>query len=129
MDVGIIFIVFMVARYVYTGYIKEKFADGKWCPYKFVATLVGLQVFHDILFYYGIINQVPRGHNSVIDTFKDYAVKGPIVIAGDSVMMIASAGIAMLLKSQPAHLVASVGALFAYAVPYILYTKNQYSVK
>jgi hypothetical protein len=129
MDVGIIFIVFMLARYVYTGYVKEKFADGKWCPYKFVATLVGLQVFHDLLFYYGVINQLPRGHNSVIDTFKDYSVKGPVVIAGDSVMMIASAGIAMLLKSQPTHIVASVGSLFAYVVPYILYTKNVYSVK
>ena len=129
MDVGIIFVGFLVARYIYTSYVKEKFADGKWCPYKFVATLVGVQVVHDLLFYYGIINQVPRGHNSVIDTFKDYSVAGPKIIAGDAVMMVASAGIAMLLKSQPAHIVASVASLFAYAVPYILYTKNQYSVK
>jgi hypothetical protein len=129
MDVGIIFVGFLVARYLYTGYIKEKFADGKWCPYKFVATLVGIQVFHDVLFYYGIINQIPRGHNSVIDIFKDYSVGGPKIIAGDAVMMVASAGISMLLKSQPTHIVASVGSLFAYAVPYILYTKNVYSVK
>jgi len=129
MDVGIIFVGFLVARYIYTGYIKEKFADGKWCPYKFVGTLVGVQVVHDLLFYYGIINQVPRGHNSVIDTFKDYSSGGPKIIAGDAVMMVASAGIAMLLKSQPAHIVASVGSLFAYAIPYILYTKNVYSVK
>jgi hypothetical protein len=129
MDVGIIFVGFLVARYIYTGYIKEKFADGKWCPYKFVGTLVGVQVVHDLLFYYGIINQVPRGHNSVIDTFKDYSSGGPKIIGGDALMMIASAGIAMLLKSQPTHIVASVGSLFAYAIPYILYTKNVYSVK
>ena len=129
MDVGIIFVGFLLARYLYTGYIKDKFADGKWCPYKFVATLVGVQVFHDVLFYYGIINQIPRGHNSVIDIFKDYSSGGPKIIAGDAVMMVASAGIAMLLKSQPSHIVASVGSLFAYAMPYILYTKNVYSVK
>jgi len=35
----------------------------------------------------------------------------------------------MLLKSQPTHIVASIGVLFTYIVPYILYTKNQYSVK
>lgn len=128
-DVGIIVVGFLIARYLYTGYIKEKFADGKWCPYKFVASLVGIQVIHDLLFYYGVINQVPRGHNSVIDIFKDYSVAGPKIIAGDAAMMVASAGIAMLLKSQPTHLVASVGVLFTYIVPYILYTKNQYSVK
>jgi len=129
MDVGIIFVGFLVARYLYTGYVKEKFADGKWCPYKFVATLVGVQVVHDLLFYYGIVNPIPRGHNSVIDIFKDYAVAGPKIVGGDAVMMVASAGIAMLLKSQPLHLVASVGSLIVYAAPYILYTKNQYSVK
>lgn len=128
-DVGIIVIGFIIARYIYTGYIKEKFADGKWCPYKFVASLVGVQLLHDILFYYGVINQVPRGHNSMIDVFKDYSVSGPKILAADAAMMVASAGIAMLLKAQPMHIVASVGTLVTYVVPYILYTKNQFSVK
>jgi len=128
-DVGIIVIGFLIARYIYTGYVKDKFADGKWCPYKFVATLVGVQLVHDLLFYYGIINQLPRGHNSMIDVFKDYSAAGPKILAGDAVMMIASAGISMLLKSQPAHIVASVAALATYTVPYILYTKNAYSVR
>ena len=94
---------------------------------KFVGTLVGVQVIHDLLFYFGIISQIPRGHNAMIDVFKDYSAAGPKILAGDAVMMIVSAGIAMLLKAQPTHLVASVGALTTYAVPYILYTKNQYS--
>jgi hypothetical protein len=128
-DVGIIVIGFIIARYVYTGYIKEKFAGGKWCPYKFVGTLVGVQLVHDLLFYYGVINQVPRGHNSMIDVFKDYSTGGPKILAGDAAMMVASAGIAMLLKAQPMHIVASTAALVTYTLPYILYTKNQYSVK
>jgi len=128
-DVGIIVIGFIIARYVYTGYIKEKFADGKWCPYKFVGTLVGVQLVHDLLFYYGIIKQLPRGHNSMIDVFKDYSSGGPKILAADAAMMIASAGIAMLLKAQPMHIVASTATLVTYTLPYILYTKNQYSVK
>jgi hypothetical protein len=124
-DVFIIFIGFIIARYIYTSYIKVKFADGKWCPYKFVGTVVGVQLIHDILFYYGIVNQLPRGHNAMIDMFKDYSAGGPKILAGDAAMMIGSAGIAMLLKSQPTHIVASIGALVTYIVPYILYTKAQ----
>jgi hypothetical protein len=128
-DILIIVIGFIIARYVYTEYIKKNYADGKWSPYKFVGTLVGVQLIHDLLFYYGVITQLPRGHNSMIDIFKDYSAAGPIVIGGNAVLMTVSAGIAMLLKSQPAHIVASVGILTTYALPYILYTKNQFSVK
>lgn len=126
-DVLILFLGFIVARFVYTKFVKNQYANGKWCPMKFVGTLVGVQVLHDLLFYFGVINQVPRGHNAMIDVFKDYSAAGPKILAGDAVMMIASAGIAMLLKAQPSHLVASIGALTTYALPYILYTKNQYS--
>ena len=127
-NVACIVLGFIVSRYIYTEYIKKQYAQGKWNPLKFVGTLVGVQVVHDLLFYYGIINQVPRGHNTIMDTLKDYAVGGPKIIAGNSVMMILSAGIAMLLKSQPAHILASIGTLSFYTLPYILYTKNEYSI-
>jgi hypothetical protein len=128
-DVMIIVIGFIIARYVYTGYVKEKFADGKWSPLWFTGTVVGTQLIHDLLFYYGVITQVPRGQNMMMDVFKDYAASGGAkILFGDALMMIGSAGLAMALKTQPAHLVASFGALTAYALPYILYTKNQYSV-
>ena len=128
-DVLIIVLGFMVSRYVYTEYIRKQYAEGKWNPLKFIGTLVGVQVIHDLLFYFGIINQLPRGQNSMIDTFKDYAAAGPKILAGDAIMIVLSAGIAMLLKKQPDHLVTFLGALTTYALPYILNTKNQYSVK
>jgi hypothetical protein len=126
-DIGIVIIGFMLTRYVYSEYIKQKYAKGKWDVVKFLGTLVGITAIHDLLFYYGIINQVPRGHNSIIDTFKDYSAAGPKIIAGDSIIMVLSAGIAMLLKSQPSHILASIGTLAVYTIPYILQTKNQYS--
>jgi len=126
-DVSIIIIGFMLTRYVYSEYIKQKYAKGKWDVVKFLGTLVGITAIHDLLFYYGIINQVPSGHNSIIDTFKDYSAAGPKIIAGDSIIMVLSAGIAMLLKSQPSHILASIGTLAVYIIPYILQTKNQYS--
>jgi hypothetical protein len=42
--------------------------------------------------------------------------------------MIASAGLAIVFKTQPAHIVASIGALTSYLLPYFLYIRNQYSV-
>lgn len=127
-DVMIIVVGFLMARYLYTLWVRRKFANGQWSPLKFTGTLVGVQLLHDLLFYFGVIQQIPRGHNVMMDVFKDYALSGGAkILAGDAAMMIGSAGIAMLLKGQPLHIVASIGSLLVYAVPYILYTKNQFS--
>jgi hypothetical protein len=128
-DVGIIFIGFLIARYIYTGYIKEKFAEGKWSPLWFTGTLVGTQLVHDLAFYFGIIKQIPRGHNVMMDVFKDYAESGGAkILFGDALMCIASVAGAVILKQQPMHAVAAFGSLVAYALPYILYTRNEFSV-
>jgi hypothetical protein len=122
-DVLIIVIGFVIARYIYTLWVKNKFAEGKWSPAYFTGTLVLTQLLHDILFYYGVITQVPRGHNTMIDVFKDYSSGGPKILAGDAAMMVGSSVIAIALKGMSPHLVASFGLLVAYALPYILYTK------
>jgi hypothetical protein len=128
-DVGIIFIGFLLARYLYTGYLKDKFAEGKWSPMIFTGGLLGIQLLHDLAFYFGVIKQVPRGHNAMMDIFKDYAESGGAkILFGDALMCIASVAGSVILKQQPMHLVAAFGSLVAYALPYILYTKNEFSV-
>jgi hypothetical protein len=128
-DVLIIVIGFLITRYLYTGYIKEKFADGKWNPLIFTGSLVGVQLIHDLAFYYGVITQVPRGANTMMDVFKDYAASGGgKILFGDALMMIASSGLAITFKTMPAHILAVVGSLVTYAMPYFLYTRNQFSV-
>jgi hypothetical protein len=128
-DVLIIVLGFVIARYVYTLYVKPKYGEGKWSPLMFTGVAVGTQLIHDLGFYYGIIQQVPRGQNMMIDVFKDYAASGGAkILFGDALLMIASSAVAMILKSQPMHIVSAVGLLTSYALPYILYTKNQYSV-
>jgi len=122
-DVLIIVIGFAIARYIYTLWVKNKFAEGKWSPAYFTGTLVGTQLIHDLLFYYGVITQVPRGHNTMMDVFKDYASAGPKILVGDAAMMVGSSVIAIALKGLSPHLVASFGLVVAYALPYILYTK------
>lgn len=128
-DVLIIVLGFVIARYVYTLYVKPKYGEGKWSPLMFTGVAVAIQLIHDLGFYYGIIQQVPRGQNMMIDVFKDYATTGGAkILFGDALLMIASSAVAMILKSQPMHIVSGVGLLTSYALPYILYTKNQYSV-
>lgn len=127
-DVLIIFIGFLIARYVWTGYAKEKFADGKWSPLKFTGLTVLVQLVHDVLFYFGVITQVPRGSNAMIDVFKDYAASGGAkILFGDALMMVGSSVLAIGLKSQPWHIVASFASVVGYALPYLLYVRNQYS--
>lgn len=123
-DVMIIVIGFLIARYVYTGYVKNKFAEGKWSPLWFTGTIVLTQLIHDLGFYYGVITQVPRGHNAMMDVFKDYAASGGgKILVGDALMVIVSVALSMFLKPLAPHIVAAFGSLVFYALPYILYTK------
>ncbi len=125
-DVLIIVIGFAIARYVYTIWVKDKFAKGKWSPAWFTGTLVGTQLLHDLAFYFGIITQIPRGHNTMMDVFKDYAASGGAkILAADAGMMVASSILSIMLKSSAPHIFASFGLVVAYALPYILYTKPQ----
>jgi hypothetical protein len=123
-DVFIILIGFGIARYAYTEFVYPKY---DWNPVYFTLTTVLIQLAHDILFYLGVIKTIPSGDNSIIDLFKEYSSGGVKILAGDSLMIIGSSILAMILKSSSPHVVASVGLVAVYIVPYILETKNQFS--
>jgi len=124
-DVFIIGLAIGVSRYVYTEFIYPKY---DWSPLYFTATTVVVQILHDILFYIGVIQQVPKGHNAMIDVMKEYASSlGSRAIVGDSVLTISSVGLAMIFKGMEAHTTAFIGILALYALPYILETRNDYS--
>jgi hypothetical protein len=124
-DVLIILLGFAIARYIYSEYLYEKY---DWNPLYFTGTAVITQIIHDALFYFGVIRQVPQGQNAMMDVFKEYAQSGGAkIIAADSAMVAASAVIAMLLKGLDGSLVAFIGLLTAYTVPYILETRNNFS--
>jgi hypothetical protein len=128
-DVLSIILGFVIARFIYTCYVKPKYGEGKWSPLQFTGVAVGVQLIHDLFFYFGVIQQVPRGQNMMIDVFKDYAAAGGAkILFGDAALMIFSSLVAMGLKAQPMYIVSAFGLLTSYALPYILYTKNQYSV-
>jgi uncharacterized membrane protein YjgN (DUF898 family) len=64
----------------------------------------------------------------MIDVFKSYAASGGAkILFGDALMVVGSSALAIVLKPLTPHIVAAFGSLVLYALPYILYTRNQYS--
>jgi hypothetical protein len=124
-DVFIIALGIGISRYVYTEFIYPKY---DWNPLYFTGTTLFVQILHDILFYVGVIQQVPKGANAMIDVMKEYAAAaGNRAILGDSALMISSVVIAMIAKGMETHAVIFLGILSVYGIPYILETRNDYS--
>ena len=118
-DVTIIAIGIAITRYIYTIFFMEQ--EG-WSIWYFIGLAIIIQVIHDLAFAFGVVQKIPRGHNSMIDVFKAYIEGGPMIILTDAGMVASSIGIAAFLKNQDFHYTASVGLVTLYALSYILFT-------
>jgi hypothetical protein len=118
-DVTIIAIGIAITRYIYTNYFMEQ--EG-WSIWYFIGLAIVIQVVHDLIFAFGIVKPIPKGHNSMIDVFKTYIEGGPVIIAADAAMVAGSIGLAAFLKNQDFHYTVSFGLLTTYALSYILFT-------
>ena len=114
-DVLIILIGLIIVRAIYY-YIFDTFSI-----IKFIILAVIVQVTHDILFYLFFEN-VPRGMNKMLDTFKDYAkdVSYKAILA-DSGMIIMASLIASYLASKSLNTNIITLILSLYLLPYLLY--------
>jgi hypothetical protein len=120
-DVLIIVLGFLLAQIIYKNYLKPEYGYN---PVIFAGLLVLIQIIHDLLFYFGIVQTIPGGHNAMIDFFKRYGESGSFkVILADSAMMLGSFGIASFLASAQPITNIFMGILGAYTVPYILTTR------
>jgi hypothetical protein len=90
-----------------------------------VGVSVAIQIVHDVLFYVGVIQTLPGGHNKVIDLFKRYAAEGSWkIIVADSAMVISSVLLMEYLDNNlPDMQIAWIGLLGLYSLLYIIYTK------
>ena len=85
---------------------------------------VAIQIAHDLLFYQFVIVPTPRGHNQIIDLFKEYAVENSWkVVAYDSLMVASTVLLAQQFATMKKSNVTFLGLLGAYALTYIIYTK------
>lgn len=122
-DIFIIVIGLLLTQYLYSAYIAPTYG---WNPLLFVAVLVGVQLVHDLIFYHGVIKPIPQGHNDMMDLFKKYAAEnGGLILLGDALLVIGSAGATFALESMPPYAAAAITVLAMYTLPYILSTKAQ----
>jgi uncharacterized protein YacL len=113
LDVTIIIIGFIITRYIY--YV----ANFEFNPLGFIITSLIVQVIHDMLLYIYLILPTKYGVNNIIDIYKDYAKEGGgYIILADSLMVLGSGIIAMLLKNSEMHYTSSLLVLSIYLIPY-----------
>ena len=116
LDIFIIIIGLIITRYIF--FIN----NFSFSPLLFIIIAVSVQLIHDYLFYVFVISPTPYGVNNLMDVYKDYAKEGSFKILGaDSAMVIASALIAMYLKSVPSSYSSSLLILSIYLIPYLLF--------
>jgi hypothetical protein len=118
-DVTIIAIGIAITRYVYTAFFMEQ--EG-WSIWYFIGLAVLIQLVHDLVFAFGVVAKIPKGHNSMIDVFKAYIEGGPLILLADALMVAGSIGLAAALKNQDYHYTSSLTLVTLYALSYILFT-------
>jgi len=118
-DVTIIAIGIAITRYIYTAFFMEQ--EG-WSIWYFIGLAILIQLVHDLVFAFGVVAKIPKGHNSMIDVFKAYVQGGPVILLVDAGMVAGSIGIAAALKNQDFHYTSSLTLVTLYALSYILFT-------
>ena len=118
---ALVVVLFEVSRFAYS-YLYT--SGGKaWSPLVFVAILLGVQMVHDLIFYVGVVSNVPSGQNQVIDFLKRYGKEnGTRALGASATFMILVAALAMLYKEFSPVLLFSIVGVAVYALPYLMNT-------
>ena len=118
-DVAIVMIGFFITQYLY-----KQFVGQKWNPLIFIGILLAVQIIHDILYYLFVIRPYPPQTNKIMDFMNLYAEEVSWgAITGDSLMVIMTAVIAMLLKNTGNYNQLFVMTVSLYLIPYLLNQK------
>jgi len=123
-NAALVTILFQVARWAYsTLYAAGPAGKKPWSPIVFLAILVGVQLIHDVLFYYGAIRALPTGANEMIDTLKGYAVEnGGRALGAHSTFLLFIGLAAMLLKETSIAMSMLITVVALYMLPYMITT-------
>lgn len=106
------------------GILLAQFINPTSSTSTLAITSIIVQLIHDMLFYVGVIQQVPRGQNSMIDLFKKYSSEGGYkILLADSAMIGGTVYLSDYLTSMSRDKVIFIGLLGVYALTYIIYTK------
>ena len=106
------------------GILIAQFISPSASTFMLAGVSVAVQLIHDILFYLFVILPIPKGHNSMIDLFKEYSSENSWkILFADSAMIGSSVLLADILSEYNEKVISFIGLLGTYALTYIIYTK------
>lgn len=118
-NMSLTIILMQISRWIYTKIYS--FGGRPWSPLVFLAIVAGVQTFHDIIFFYGIINQLNPGKNDMIDALKEYAKEnGSRAVGGHAIFLMVCALFAMLMKDISMLNSFLIVSLTFYLLPFII---------
>ena len=117
--VMLVIILFQITRYFYTVFYEK---SGKlWSPFVFICFLLGVHLVHDLIFYFGVLTQLPKGKNDMIDVVRAISVSGgAYTIAIHSALLILTALVAMMLQDVSDLAKIVLFGVILYIIPYVL---------
>ncbi len=117
--VTFIVVLFQITRYLYTAFYER---SGKtWSPLVFICFLLGAHLIHDLVFYYGIISQLPKGKNDMVDILRALSANHKVyTLIAHSGILIVTALVAMILSEVSDLAKMMVFVVMLYITPYAL---------
>ena len=116
---------FYIAKFIYEYLINHKYITTKNELYKYLGLVLLVQITHDFLFYFLIINPYPKNTNKVMDEFKYYASKaGTNAVMGDSIMyLIGTTLLYYVIQNNNKDTNIFISILSFYLIGYFVYQK------
>lgn len=118
-NIMLVVILVQIARYIYTSAYGSY---GKtWSPFIFICIIMSVQLVHDLVFYFGMLNSLPDGKNDMLDIIKKYARDNSRNALGGHVILLGlTALVAMIMKNMSDLYLLLIPALVLYLLPYVL---------
>lgn len=118
-DVSAIVIGFLLAQMIY----PLVFSSYQLPLY--LLLVVGVQLLHDLFFYFAVIRPFPAGLNRMMDVFKEYAAeKGGRILVGDAGLMLGAAAFMEVYRRLSPVGGGFLAVMTIYCLTYLLYTKR-----
>ena len=124
LDMLIVLIGFWITQKLYSYF----FGTSKMSLWQFILLFLCVQIIHDLLFYFIILKNSPKGSNSIFDLINSYGKKhGLYTILGDSLMVVLSLCLAWLFLNNNVSFSTYIICILLslYIIGYLLYMKWQ----
>ena len=122
LDMLIVLIGFWITQKLYSYF----FGTSKMSLWQFILLFLCVQIIHDLLFYFIILKNSPKGSNSIFDLINSYGKKhGLYTILGDSLMVVLSLLLAWVFLNNDVSFSTYIICILLslYIIGYLLYMR------